>query len=293
VKNALTVDLEEWFHICDVDRYRSPRAWDALESRIETTTRKVLDILAAANVRATFFALGWIVRRHPALLRRIAADGHEIASHGTVHVRACDTDRDGFRKDVEESIDAIEAVAGARPLGYRAPEWSIIRETAWAWDVLTDLGFRYSSSTVPLTGMGQRGFPRAPWRVETPAGAIDEFPISTMRAFWEGLPFSGGLPLRCAPYWYIVEWVKHANARGLPAMVYVHPWEFDDAHPPMLLGAGRRFMHFWNMRSTRRKVAGLLRHFAFAPVSEVLEQEAVRSAMPSRRPETVACARQG
>jgi polysaccharide deacetylase family protein (PEP-CTERM system associated) len=275
--NALTVDLEEWFHIFDVDRYRDPAGWDALEPRIETTTREVLSLLAAHGARATFFVLGWVARRHPDLLRMIAEEGHEVASHGYFHLRAFDADRDGLRRDIEASIEAIAELTGARPLGYRAPEWSIIRETAWTWELLAELGFEYSSSTVPLTGMGQRGFAPLPHRVETAAGAIVEFPISTMRAFWEGLPYSGGLPLRCAPYWYIVEKLKYENRCGHPGMVYLHPWELDRAHPPMELSLGRRFMHFWNMGSTRRKFEGLLEHFAFAPVAEVLAQPAVRA----------------
>lgn len=287
MRNALTVDLEEWFHIFDVDRYRDPSAWDALESRIEATTREVLDVLAAADARATFFVLGWIARRQPDLLRRIAGDGHEIASHGYFHVRAFDADREGVRRDIVLSLEAIDDALGGRaprPQGYRAPEWSIIRETTWMWELLAELGFRYSSSTVPLTGMGQRGFPALPYRVDTPAGPIDEFPISTMRAFFEGLPYTGGLPLRCAPYWYIVEKIRYENRVGHPAMVYVHPWEFDAAHPPMELSPGRRFMHFWNMRSTRKKVEGLLRHFAFAPVAEILADRAVRELIDREKP---------
>ncbi len=269
-KNALTVDLEEWFHIFDVPRYRDPSGWDALEPRIEETAAEVLALLRRRRVRATFFVLGWIAARHEDLVRRIAAEGHEIASHGYFHVRAFDTDEAGLRRDIEESIETLEPLAGARPRGYRAPEWSIIRETEWVWEVLADLGFEYSSSTVPLTGMGQRGCPAVPWRVETPAGPIVEFPISTMRAFFEGLPYSGGLPLRCAPYWYIVEKLKFENGRGQPGMVYLHPWELDRAHPPMELSLGRRFMHYWNMGSTRRKIEGLLDHFEFAPVAEVI-----------------------
>lgn len=289
MKNALTVDFEEWFHIFDVERYRSPARWDSFESRIEATAREALAILERADVRATFFLLGWLVRRHPDLVRRIAGAGHEIASHGYFHVRAFDTDREGLRRDIVHSIEAIEdASGGVRPRGYRAPEWSIIRETAWTWEVLAELGFTYSSSTVPLTGMGQRGFPAVPFRVQTAAGPIDEFPISTMRAFWEGLPYSGGLPLRCAPYWYVVEKIRHENRAGRPAIVYFHPWELDRAHPPMELSAGRRFMHFWKMGAMRRKVEGLLAHFEFAPVSEVLEEPAVQALIERQPPGRVA-----
>jgi polysaccharide deacetylase family protein (PEP-CTERM system associated) len=270
--NAFTVDLEEWFHIFDVERFCDPAGWERLEPRIEETASEVLALLERHRVRATFFVLGWIARRHGDLVRRIHDAGHEIASHGYLHVRATDTDEAGLRRDIEESIDVLEELTGERPRGYRAPEWSIVRETRWAFEVLADLGFTYSSSTVPLTGMGERGFPPLPHRVETPAGPIVEFPISTMRAFHEGLPYSGGLPLRCAPYWYIVEKLKFENRSGNPGMVYVHPWEFDGEHPPMELSLGRRFMHFWSLGSTRRKIEGLLSHFAFAPVEEVLER---------------------
>jgi peptidoglycan-N-acetylglucosamine deacetylase len=277
MKNALTVDFEEWFHIFDVERYRDPRGWDSLPPRIEETAREVLSLLERHRVRATFFVLGWIARRHPDLVRRIRDAGHEIASHGYFHVRAFDAAESDVRRDIEESIETLEEITGTRPIGYRAPEWSIIRETEWMWGLLADLGFEYSSSTVPLTGMGQRGYPPLPYRVETAGGPIVEFPMSTMRCFFEGLPYSGGLPLRCAPYWYIAEKLEYENRCGHPGMVYMHPWELDAAHPPMELSLGRRFMHFWNMRSARRKIEGLLGQFELAPVDEVLLEPGVRA----------------
>jgi len=270
ILNALTVDVEDWYHICAVGDYLPQDKWDAYEVRVTKTVERVLEMLDRHGTKVTFFVLGYVAEHHPDLVERIYENGHEVATHGTFHQRIFEMTPDEFRKDLRRSMAVLEKITGERPIGYRAPEWSITRETLWAYDILVEERFLYDSSTVPLTCMGDRALPRWPSKVTTAAGELLEFPASTMRCLWENLPFTGGLPMRMSPYWFIVEGIKKANRMGYPAMVYTHPWEFDD-HPPKLeLPFRRRFMHDYLMKSTPRKVEALLARFRFGPIREVL-----------------------
>jgi polysaccharide deacetylase family protein (PEP-CTERM system associated) len=268
--NALSVDLEDWYHVCGGGETEDPLQWDAYESRVTRNTQTVLSLLAQAGVRATFFVLGYIALREPGLIRAIVRDGHEVATHGHFHRRVFELSPAEFEDDLARSLEAIAAAGGGRAVGYRAPEWSIRPHTMWALSILRKHGILYDSSMVPLTRMGDREYPRLPARFATDHGDIAEFPLTTVRCFGEGLPFTGGLPMRLAPYWYIVSAVRRMNRRGQPALVYVHPWEFDAAQPRIALPWSRRFMHYFNLSATPRKLAGLLRHVPFASVREVL-----------------------
>ncbi|HWS15318.1 MAG TPA: XrtA system polysaccharide deacetylase, partial [Candidatus Methylomirabilis sp.] len=268
--NALTVDLEDWYHVCGTEQAGDVSSWDACESRVTRNTEKVLSLLRAHGARATFFVLGYIAEREPGLIADVAREGHEIATHGHFHRRVFEMSEEEFEEDLDRSIDAISAAAGGRVLGYRAPEWSLRPHTMWALDVLRRKGIRYDSSMVPLTRMGDPSFPTAPCRIPTGHGEIREFPLTTVRCFGENVPFTGGLPLRLMPYFYILSRIRRMNAEGAPAMVYLHPWEFDPGQPRMDLPASRRFMHYFNLRSTSRKASGLLANLRFAPLREVL-----------------------
>ncbi|MGO9614604.1 MAG: polysaccharide deacetylase family protein [Dissulfurispiraceae bacterium] len=268
--NALSVDLEDWYHICGVKRYADPIKWDNYENRITRNTEKVLDLLDRYNARATFFVLGYIAAKEPGLIREIKERGHEIATHGFCHRRVFEMTSGEFEDDVEASIEVLSLITKERVLGFRAPEWSIRKETPWAFDVLRRLGILYDSSMVPLTRMGSPDFPLYPTEFDTGSGKIWEFPLSTIRLFRENIPFSGGLPLRLMPYFYIVSIIHGMNTKGFPAIVYIHPWEFDTEQPSIELPLSRRFMHYFNIKETPRKIEGLLRYFRFAPVREVL-----------------------
>jgi polysaccharide deacetylase family protein (PEP-CTERM system associated) len=268
--NALTVDLEDWYHVCGAGETCDPSGWDAYESRVSRGTERILSLLRAGRTRATFFVLGYIAEREPALIRTIACEEHEVATHGHFHRRIFEMSPAEFEEDLDRSVDAISAACGGRVVGYRAPEWSIRSHSMWALSVLRKRGILYDSSMVPLTRMGDRSFPRFPCRFATEYGDILEFPLTTMRCFGENLPFSGGLPLRLTPYFYIVSKIRRLNRGGRPALVYVHPWEFDSEHPRIGLPRGRRFMHYFNLSATPRKLAGLLRHLRFAPLRAVL-----------------------
>ncbi len=266
----MTVDLEDWYHVCGAGEIADPAGWDAYESRVTRSTETVLDLLRAGGVHATFFVLGYIALREPSLIQAIAREGHEVATHGHFHRRIFDMSPAEFEADLARSLDAISSACGNRVLGYRAPEWSMRPHTLWTLPLLRKHGILYESSMVPLTRMGHRSFPRFPCRFATTYGDIVEFPLSTVRCFGENLPFSGGLPLRLTPYWYVVSKIRHLNRNGRPALVYIHPWEFDLEQPRIPLPWSRRFMHSFNLSATRRKLVGLLRHLRFAPMREVL-----------------------
>ncbi len=268
--NALTIDLEDWYHVCGAEGTGDPGQWDAYESRVTRSTETVLSLLRAGGVRATFFVLGYIAEREPPLIQAVAREGHEVAVHGHFHRRIFDMSRAEFELDLARSLDAVSAATGIRVVGYRAPEWSMRPHTLWALTVLRKHGILYDSSMVPLTRMGDRSFPRLPCRFATDYGDIIEFPLTTVRCFGENLPFSGGLPLRLTPYWYVVSKIQRLNGNGQPALVYMHPWEFDPEQPRIPLPWSRRFMHYFNLPATRRKCIGLMRHLRFAPIREVL-----------------------
>lgn len=268
--NALSVDLEDWYHVCGAGETDDPLQWDAYESRVTRNTQTILSLLAQAGARATFFVLGYIALREPALIRAIVRAGHEVATHGHFHRRVFEMSPAEFEDDLARSLEAIAAAGGGRAVGYRAPEWSIRPHTMWALSILRKHGILYDSSMVPLTRMGDRTYPRLPVRFTTGHGDIAEFPLTTARCFGEGLPFTGGLPLRLAPYWYIVSAIRRLNARGRPALVYVHPWEFDAEQPRIALPWSRRFMHYFNLSATPRKLTGLLKQVRFASLREVL-----------------------
>ncbi len=270
VVNALSVDLEDWYHVCGTGASVAPEQWARYESRVVRNTETILSLLRAGGVRATFFVLGYIAEREPALVRAIAREGHEVATHGHFHTRIFELSPAQFAEDLSRSLAAIRAACGRAAIGYRAPEWSMRPHTLWALDILRSHGIVYDSSMVPLTRMGDRGYPRFPCTFATRSGAILEFPLTSFRVLGEGIPFTGGLPLRLAPYCLILSKITRLNASGWPALVYLHPWEFDPEQPRIDLPWTRRFMHYFNLPATRRKFTGLLKHLQLAPIREVL-----------------------
>ena len=270
MKNVLTVDLEDWYHICGVPACADPAGWDAFESRVARNTDRVLALLRSHGARATFFVLGYLAEKEPALVRAVAAEGHEIATHGHFHRRIYEMTPEVFEEDLLRSLDAIRAASGGPVIGHRAPEWSIRPHTMWALEILRRNGILYDSSMVPLTRMGSARFPRKAVRIATPAGDIHEFPLTTMRCFGENVPFTGGLALRLTPYFYILSKIRKMNHEGEPALVYFHPWELDPDPPRLPLPPARRFMTGFNLAGAAEKLSGLMRHQTFVPVRELL-----------------------
>jgi polysaccharide deacetylase family protein (PEP-CTERM system associated) len=279
MKNALTFDIEEYFHAEVFAHTLRPEEWPGLASRVVDTTERLLDILDYANARATFFVLGWIAERYPALVQDIAARGHEIACHGYGHQMINRQSRLEFAKDLQRAKTAIEDAAGTAVIGYRAPTFSVVRDTLWSLEVLRESGFLYDSSIFPIVHdrYGIPDAPRFPHRVPITNGhGIAEFPLSTISVLGRRLPVAGGGYFRLLPY-RVTRWaIQHINAREhQPAIVYLHPWELDVHQPRVRVGWLSRLRHSVNIHSTEGKLRRLLADFRFAPVRDILVRRGV------------------
>lgn len=275
VKNALTVDLEDYYHVSAFADQIAPEGWDSRSSRVEDNTHRMLEIFAAAGSTATFFTLGWVAERHPRLIRRIAEAGHEIACHSHRHNYVYALTRDEFRNDTQQAKQALEDASGCRVVGYRAPSFSITKDSQWAYEVLTELGFQYDSSVFPVRhpNYGMPQAPRFPYRVTTPSGGILEFPLPTLDFGGRRSPFGGGAYLRFLPGWY-TEWaIRFVNREeSHPVCVYVHPWEIDPQQPRMKGPITSRLRHYMGLGSTERKLRKLLKRFEFCSLEKLIEE---------------------
>jgi len=271
IVNALTIDVEEYFHPNALDAAVSPTTWSSLPPRVEDNTLRLLDLLDDARVSATFFVLGWVAERWPRLVGEIARRGHEIASHGYAHRLVYRQDRPQFRADVARGKAVLEDQLGASVAGFRAASYSIVASTLWALDVLIEEGFRYDSSIFPIRHdiYGIPGFSRFALRLERPAGSLVEIPASTVRLLGHNWPIGGGGYFRLFPYSVTQRALRHLNCRERrPAVVYVHPWEIDPDQPRLAAGAKARFRQYTNIHRTEARLRHLLRDFRFAPIRE-------------------------
>jgi polysaccharide deacetylase family protein (PEP-CTERM system associated) len=272
--NALSFDIEEYFHAEAFSNVVRPEQWPSLESRVVATTERLLDLLAETASLATFFVLGWVAERHGALVRAIHKGGHELACHGYGHQMITRLSRAEFREDVRRAKVAIEDAAGIAVIGYRAPTFSVVRETLWSLEVLAEAGFRYDSSIFPIVHdrYGISDAARFPHRLAAGPGVeIGEFPLSTVSGFGWRFPVAGGGYFRLFPYRLTRRAVRHLNEReGQPAIIYLHPWELDPEQPRLPVGRLTRLRHSVNTRTTESKVRCLLRDFRVASVRDVL-----------------------
>lgn len=231
VVNGLSVDIEEWFQVGAFEKTIARDDWESLESRVERNTGMVLDLFADAGVKGTFFTLGWVAARHPALVRRIVAEGHEIASHGWDHARVFTMDAAAFRDDLRRTRIALEDAGGMAVTGYRAPSFSIDARTPWAHIVLAEEGYAYSSSVAPIAHdhYGWRDSPRYAWRPLADASLI-ELPVTVAEIAGRRLATGGGF-FRLLPAALTDFAVRQVNRAGQPAIFYFHPWEVDPGQP--------------------------------------------------------------
>jgi polysaccharide deacetylase family protein (PEP-CTERM system associated) len=259
----------------------SRAAWDTFESRVARNTDVLLDVFDRAGVRATFFVLGWVADRFPALVRRIADLGHEVASHGYSHQLLYMLTPAQFREDIRAARRAIEDAAGQPVLGYRAPSYSVIDASLWALDVLIEEGYAYDASIFPIhhDRYGMPGAPRAPFRIRTASGSLTEYPLTTFRVAGHSFPVGGGGYLRLLPSWYTSMGIKRAHNDGLPIITYIHPWEIDPGQP-RVHGASlkSRLRHYTNLGVMEGRIARLLQDFAWGRMDEVFP------AIPAVRP---------
>jgi len=280
----MTVDLEEYFQVSNFSHLHARSDWDAIPSRVEEPTLRLLDAFEASSTRATFFVLGWLAERHPRLLRTIAERGHEIASHGYGHELVYEIGPERFRADLRRARDAIQDATGVAVRGYRAPSYSITEDSLWALEILCEEGFRYDSSIFPIRHhrYGIPDFPRHPVRIALPGGnAIEEFPMTTWQLGPLRVPLGGGAYLRFLPASVFRFGVGRLVASGEPTALYTHPWEVDAEQPRQEVGWKVQVNHYHNLHRTEDRVRALLGRFDFAPMSEVLGDLAAAGRLPS------------
>ena len=245
--NALTVDVEDYFHVSAFDAVVSRAAWDQFESRVVANTQRLLELFDQSGAKATFFVLGWVAARFPALVRAIAAAGHEVASHGNNHQLVYLLTPRQFREDVRTAKATLEDAAGAPVVGYRAPSYSIVQSSMWALDVLVEEGFQYDASIFPIHH-DRYGIPdarRHPHTLQCASGALVEMPASTVRIAGTNLPIAGGGYFRLLPYAWTRWGIRRVNDdERQPVVFYCHPWEIDPDQPRLRVGRVTQIRHY-------------------------------------------------
>jgi len=287
--NAMTIDVEDYFQVSAFDGAVSREAWDSHPLRVVANTRRLLGLFDEFGVKATFFVLGWVAERCPGLVAEIAAAGHELASHGHGHRLVYELTPDAFREDVRRAKRTIEDQSGQVVRGYRAPSYSITRQSLWALDVLLDEGYTYDTSIFPIRH-DRYGIPDAPRHAHAlrrSAGLLLEAPPSTVRVGSVNLPVAGGGYFRLLPYRWTQWGIRRINRHeGQPAVFYLHPWEIDPDQPRIRASALSRFRHYRNLGQTEPRLRRLLSEFRFAPLARLVDRAvtAAPESLPGRSP---------
>lgn len=270
MRQAMTIDVEDYFQVAAFDNLLSPDDWGTMEMRVEGNTDTLLQLFSDHDTQATFFMLGWVAQRFPNLVKRIVEQGHELASHGSMHQRASSQTRSQFQADVGDAKRLLEDLSGKAILGYRAPSFSFTKENMWVYDVLAEEGYVYSSSVYPVVH-DHYGIPDAPrFRYQTPAG-VDEIPLSTLPLFGKNVPISGGGYFRLYPY-ALTRWLvsRFVSRESEPYIFYMHPWEVDPNQPRMEgASAKSRFRHYLNLRRVESRLNKLLSDFEWEALSSL------------------------
>ncbi|HEY0674223.1 MAG TPA: XrtA system polysaccharide deacetylase [Longimicrobiales bacterium] len=267
-----TVDVEEYFQVSALEPYVDRSQWEAWPTRVRASTEALLDLLDAKQMRGTFFVLGWIAERYPALVREIEQRGHEVASHGTDHRRVTFLTPAEFRTSVRDSKSILEQVTGQKILGYRAPSFSIVSGREWALDILAEEGYAYDSSLYPVrrSGYGYTAARPHPYVIRTESGRLLEFPPATLQMFGAKLPAGGGAYLRLLPGSLIRSALKQAERRGYPATLYIHPWEVDPEQPRVDVPVLTRIRHYGRLKRTFARLQRLCEDFTFRAIADSL-----------------------
>ena len=275
--NALTIDVEDYFQVSAFAPYIRRDEWDARECRVEANVDRLLQMLDAHGTHATFFTLGWVAERYPALTRRIVAGGHELASHGYGHERASDLDRAALRADLDRARKTLEDIGGVAVRGYRAPSFSIGHGNLWAFDTLLETGHAYSSSIYPIQH-DHYGMPDAPRFAHRRDNGLLEVPVTTLRVGRRNLPSSGGGYFRLLPYDLSRWMIRRVNMQDRQAAIfYCHPWEFDVGQPRIAgIDAKTRFRHYVNIGRMEARLQRLLQDFRWGRMDHIFLDAAVR-----------------
>ncbi len=272
IRNALTIDVEDYFQVSAFDPYIPRDDWDSIPCRVERNIDRILSLLEKKGINATFFTLGWIAKRYPSMVRRIVENGHELASHGCDHDRVTELGSDEFYKDIADSKKILEDISGFPVIGYRAPSFSINKQNYWALNLLEEAGYLYSSSIYPVHH-DHYGIPDAPRFAfyPNPTGKLLEVPITTVNLLGRNIPVGGGGSFRLWPYtvsrWFIQR-VNEKDQRS--AVFYFHPWEIDPDQPrPKGINLKVRFRHYLNLDLMEKRLTNLLNDFGWGRMDQI------------------------
>jgi polysaccharide deacetylase family protein (PEP-CTERM system associated) len=273
IRNALTVDVEDYFHVSAFADAINRNEWDRLPLRVGENTRRLLDLFERNHLKATFFVLGWVAERAPELIREIAARGHEVACHGQSHQLVYNQSPEVFRQETMQSKKLLEDIIGAPVRGYRAASYSITERSRWALDILAEAGFVYDSSIFPVRHdrYGMPGSPEYPYNMTTGNGhSLVEFPLSTARVLGYRLPVAGGGYFRLYPYTLSRYGLRQINRQEKPFIFYLHPWEIDPDQPRVEAKWLSRFRHYNNISRCEERLKRLFQDFSFDTAYAVL-----------------------
>lgn len=282
--NAFTVDLEDWYQGLEIDHSE----WNRFESRVERSTDRLLELLDKFRVKATFFVLGYVAEQHPQLVKKIASQGHEIGSHCYSHRFIYNLSPFQFREELQRSKKMLEGLSDQQVLSFRAPFFSVTKNSLWALQILKEEGFRYDSSIFPVHNYryGLPSAPRTPFQISINGNnTLQEYPISTIKMGKVNFPFSGGAYFRLFPYRFTQYCINRLNRRKVPVIFYIHPWELDPDHPRVKLPKRISLTHYARLSSTYKKLVKLLKDFKFTTLKELAERE---EQGPSLLPEELA-----
>ena len=271
--NGMSVDVEDYFQVSNFEKLAPLAEWDKWELRVENNTKRILDIFAQFNIKATFFILGWVAEKVPSIVKTIASQGHEIASHGYHHQLVYNLTVDDFTADIRKTKEILEQLSGQEVIGYRAPSYSITRKNFWALSALYESGYRYDSSIFPIHHhrYGIPEFCRFPTTIKLSKDKIlREFPISTIKLFNKNFPVGGGAYARLFPLQFTLHSLNYINKHeNQPFIFYFHPWEIDPGQPKMNCGLFTRLRHYGNLSRMENKLRKICNKFKFSPLKEL------------------------
>ncbi|HZI88119.1 MAG TPA: XrtA system polysaccharide deacetylase [Pyrinomonadaceae bacterium] len=273
MRNAISIDLEDWFCVHNLSKAIGREHWDNCELRVRESTRRIIELFDRHNTKATFFVLGWVAERIPELIKELDDRGHEIGVHGYNHLLLTEISPEEFDEDLGRGLEAIsQCGVKSRPLGFRAPSFTMVKATKeWALPILEKHQFKYDSSVFPIGFHPDYGMVEAPLSPYKITQNLHEFPMSCLEVFGKRFPFSGGGYFRLFPYAYTKYCMRKVNAQGRPAVFYLHPWELDPGQPKVNnLSLSQRFRHYRNIDQTERRLERLLNDFKFTTIREVL-----------------------
>lgn len=270
MKNALSIDLEDWF--CAYNLRLSLQQWDSLDFRVVDSTHRLLELFSRHAVKGTFFVLGWVAERVPDLIQEIEQQGHEIATHGYSHTLLTQMTPDEFEADIQKALAVTQPLINQPIRGFRAPSFTVTKQTLWAVEILKKHGIRYDSSVFPIGFHPDYGIADASLDIFSLQG-LTEVPLSVAEVLGRRIPCSGGGYFRLLPYPLTKQLMRICNRQGRSVIFYIHPWEVDPNQPRQPLSWSKRFRHYYNLDKTLTRLDVLLKNFEFVPIKELLPDE--------------------